>query len=89
MALVALAFSLTTANAQTTLVSAGSTWHYHKGTNAPQTDWKSAADADLNLEWATGLGGFGYGDGDDATGFLFRLRLRFLQDPASEVIGVL
>ena len=69
MALVALAFSLTTANAQTTLVSAGSTWHYHKGTNAPQTDWKSAADADLNLEWATGLGGFGYGDGDDATIF--------------------
>ena len=67
MVLVALTLSLATANSQTTLVSAGGTWHYHKGTNAPQTDWKSATDAALNLEWATGLGGFGYGDSDDAT----------------------
>ncbi|MBK7999749.1 MAG: hypothetical protein IPK15_13795 [Verrucomicrobia bacterium] len=40
--------STTDATAQSTLVSAGSNWHYHKGTNAPQTNWKTIADASLN-----------------------------------------
>lgn len=55
------------AAAQTPLVSAGSTWKYHRGTNAPQASWKTATDAALNAEWGSGAGGFGYGDGDDAT----------------------
>jgi len=53
--------------AQTALVNAGDLWRYHKGTNAPQADWKTAPAASLNSQWATGPGGFGYGDGDDAT----------------------
>lgn len=67
--LCAVAFLLnpTSSAAQGTLVSAGATWRYHKGTNAPQADWKTASDAALNAEWASGPGGFGYGDGDDAT----------------------
>ncbi len=68
--LCAVVSFLVTANsalAQTTLVSAGSSWRYHKGTNAPQANWKTTADASLNADWAAGPGGFGYGDSDDAT----------------------
>lgn len=60
-------FSSILASAQSTLVSAAGNWRYHKGTNAPQANWKTIADASLNAEWATGPGGFGYGDSDDAT----------------------
>lgn len=49
------------------MVSRGDTWRYHKGTNAPQADWKTVAEAGLNADWASGPGGFGYGDSDDAT----------------------
>lgn len=49
------------------LVNASDTWRYHKGTNAPQANWKTIADASLNSEWGSGPGGFGYGDSDDAT----------------------
>jgi hypothetical protein len=49
------------------LVNHGDTWHYHKGTNEPQADWSTAADASLDPSWLTGPGGFGFGDGDDAT----------------------
>lgn len=68
-AFVAVASMLhpTSSSAQTVLVNAGATWRYHKGTNAPQPDWKTAPDAALNAEWPSGPGGFGYGDGDDAT----------------------
>lgn len=66
-AALTLLFSSAHATAQTTLVSAGSNWRYHKGTNAPQANWKTIADASLNAEWATGPGGIGYGDSDDAT----------------------
>ncbi len=49
------------------LVNHGDTWRYHKGTTAPQSDWKTAANAALNASWLSGPGGFGYGDNDDAT----------------------
>lgn len=54
-------------SAQTQLVSASDTWRYHKGTNAPQSNWKTVAEASLNGDWSSGPGGFGYGDNDDAT----------------------
>jgi hypothetical protein len=45
------------------LVNSGDVWYYHKGTNAPQTNWKTAADADLDSAiWRTGQGGFGFAD---------------------------
>ena len=49
------------------LVSHGESWRYRFGTNAPQTDWKTTANASLDATWQTGPGGFGYDDGDDAT----------------------
>ena len=51
----------------TPLVQHSNDWRYRFGTNAPQTDWKSASDALLDATWLTGPGGFGYEDGDDAT----------------------
>src|SRR5688572_16575737 len=55
------------APATTSLVQHSNDWRYRFGTNAPQTDWKSASDAFLDATWLTGPGGFGYEDGDDAT----------------------
>jgi hypothetical protein len=49
------------------VVSHTNTWRYLKGTNAPQADWKTAADGALGSGWLSGPGGFGYGDNDDAT----------------------
>lgn len=46
----------------TPLVSHGETWHYRLGTNAPQANWQTAADAVLDATWASAPGGFGYGD---------------------------
>ncbi|MFM1767518.1 MAG: Inner spore coat protein [Verrucomicrobiota bacterium] len=66
-ALVVLGFSPLAHAADTPLVSRGDTWRYHKGTNAPQADWKTTPNASLNADWASGPGGFGYGDSDDAT----------------------
>jgi hypothetical protein len=37
--------------AQTPLVNHGDNWHYRKGTNAPQSNWKTAADASLDATW--------------------------------------
>jgi hypothetical protein len=51
----------------TPLVSHGDDWRYRPGTNAPQPDWKTAADGSLDGTWLTGPGGFGYEDNDDAT----------------------
>ena len=62
-ALVAALLPLSLHAAITPLINHGDTWYYHKGTNAPQTDWKTTTDAALNTShWATGLGGFGYAD---------------------------
>src|SRR5882724_10682063 len=44
------------------LVSHGDAWRYHKGTNAPAVDWKTAGDASLGATWLSGNGGFGYAD---------------------------
>ncbi len=49
------------------LVTHSDTWHYRKGTSAPQADWKTAADASLDATWLTGSGWIGYGDGSGAT----------------------
>ncbi|MCI0745232.1 MAG: right-handed parallel beta-helix repeat-containing protein [Verrucomicrobia subdivision 3 bacterium] len=49
------------------IVRHGDDWRCRLGTNAPQVDWKTAADASLDGTWQTGPGGFGYEDGDDAT----------------------
>ena len=69
--LLAVSFSLflkvSAMAAPVPLVNHGDTWRYHKGTNAAQADWKNAADAALNADWASGPGGLGYADGDDAT----------------------
>ena len=53
--------------AQTALVNASDTWRYHKGTNAPQANWRTISDAALNADWGSGPGGFGYADNDDGT----------------------
>src|SRR5690349_8880669 len=53
--------------ADTVIVSRGVQWHYHKGTNAPQTLWRTMESVDLDATWRLGPGGFGYGDNDDAT----------------------
>jgi hypothetical protein len=44
------------------IVNHSDTWRYHKGTNAPQSNWKTVADTSLDATWATGQGGFGYAD---------------------------
>src|SRR6266576_5049054 len=58
-----LALSLwTTLAAPVPLVNHGDAWRYHKGTNAPAVDWKTAGDASLGATWLNGNGGFGYAD---------------------------
>jgi len=42
------------------LVSHGDNWFYHKGTNAPQTGWRTNEDASLDGTWTVSPGGFGY-----------------------------
>src|SRR5437899_6819143 len=56
--LLALALSSPAQN----LVSHGDNWHYRKGTNTPQSNWKMAADTGLDATWLTGNGGIGYAD---------------------------
>jgi hypothetical protein len=48
--------------ASISLVSHTNTWRYHKGTNAPQANWKTVADASLDATWPSGSGGFGFAD---------------------------
>src|ERR1043166_7445818 len=56
-----LSLALASANAaDTPLVSHTNSWHFHKGTNAPQASWQTISDASLNASWSTGNGGFGY-----------------------------
>ncbi len=49
------------------LVNFNDAWRYRKGTSAPQSDWKTAADASLDASWLSGVGFFGYGDGTPGT----------------------
>lgn len=53
--------------APTPLVQHSNNWHYRFGTNAPQSDWKTAGTNVLDATWLSGPGGFGYEDGDDVT----------------------
>ena len=52
----------TTLAAPVPLVNHGDAWRYHKGTNTPEVDWKTASDANLDATWLTGNGGFGFAD---------------------------
>ena len=54
--------SLSATAADTFLVNHSELWNFHKGTNAPQTFWRTIADSALDTSWASGLGGFGYAD---------------------------
>ena len=45
-----------------TVVNHGDTWRYRRGTNEPQSNWRTTANASLDATWLTGTGGFGYGD---------------------------
>lgn len=47
-------------SAITPLVNHADTWRFRKGTNAPQLNWKTVADASLDATWSSGPGGFGY-----------------------------
>src|SRR6184192_3125695 len=49
------------------LVSHGDNWHYRKGTNTPQSNWKVVADTGLDATWLTGNGGIGYADNTGET----------------------
>ena len=49
------------------VVNHGDIWYFHKGTNAPQIDWKTAGDVALGAGWAAGEGGFGYADNTNET----------------------
>jgi hypothetical protein len=50
------------------LVAAGATWKYKKGTAEPATPVGSWALSGFNdASWSSGASGFGYGDSDDAT----------------------
>ncbi len=51
------------AEADVTLVPAGSTWEYHDDGTAPPADWAT----DAAGGWPTGPAQLGYGDGDEAT----------------------
>ena len=44
------------------LVGHGEFWGWRRGTNEPQADWRTAADASLDATWLQAAGGFGYGD---------------------------
>lgn len=49
------------------LVAHTNAWRYFPGSNAPVSNWKTAADASLGAVWFSGPGGIGYADGDDGT----------------------
>ncbi|HNQ87476.1 MAG TPA: hypothetical protein PKM73_02440 [Verrucomicrobiota bacterium] len=49
------------------LVSHDALWRYQRGTGAPQANWKTAADSDLDDSWLEGPGGFGYADSSPET----------------------
>lgn len=44
------------------LVARGEEWHWRRGTNTPQAEWNTIADASLDATWSHAPGGFGYGD---------------------------
>jgi hypothetical protein len=48
--------------ASISLVNHTNTWRYRKGTNAPQSNWKTVAEGGLNATWLSGNGGIGFAD---------------------------
>lgn len=50
------------------LVNHSETWRYHKGTVAPQSNWKTVTDTGLDATWLSGKGGFGYSDSSPELG---------------------
>lgn len=72
-------FEWKTPSRQTTLVAAGESWRYRKGTNEPPSDWRDIDFGDSS--WLLGPTGIGYGDGDDQT-VLADMR-RVSDDPAT------
>src|SRR5256885_18574 len=66
-ALLLFAFLTLASGADVPLVNHGDSWRFHKGTNAPQTGWKTIADASLDSTWASGNGGIGYADNTPET----------------------
>jgi len=65
--LLLLCAPLNSRGASISLVSHTNTWRYRKGTSAPQTNWKTVADAGLNATWLSGNGGIGYADNTNET----------------------
>src|SRR5689334_20504536 len=62
--------SATTVNspaATVSLVNHTNIWRYHKGTGAPQSNWKTVADASLDATWLSGAGGIGFADNANET----------------------
>ncbi|HEU0008709.1 MAG TPA: hypothetical protein VFT34_02725 [Verrucomicrobiae bacterium] len=50
------------------LVNHGDAWRYRKGNgSAPQSNWKTVAEAGLDGTWLTGNGGIGYADNTNET----------------------
>ena len=48
--------------ASISLVNHTNTWRYRKGTSAPQSNWKTVAQAGLDGTWLSGGGGLGFAD---------------------------
>ncbi|WCJ60772.1 right-handed parallel beta-helix repeat-containing protein [Fontisphaera persica] len=44
------------------LVAHDDAWHYRLGTNAPQANWTTLGDSQLDATWTVARGGFGFGD---------------------------
>jgi hypothetical protein len=66
MLIVSLLFiSSSSAQADSTLISAGSTWKYNAGGNDLGTGWRTVEYGDA--AWASGPAQLGYGDGDEKT----------------------
>jgi hypothetical protein len=63
--LLLLFFIGITINAQTTLVTSGSSWKYLSNGSNQGTAWRSTTFSDTS--WSSGLAQLGYGDGDEAT----------------------
>ena len=61
VALLAQHFTVVSLAAPVPLVSGSDVWHWHKGTNAPQGNWKTVVEGNLDTtDWVLGRGGFGY-----------------------------
>jgi hypothetical protein len=57
---VTLFLSLIPTGSAQTLVTHSTVWRYRKGTSAPESDWKTTDDGQLNSTWLSGNGGFGF-----------------------------